>query len=101
MDDNETNSTQPMTIRKRRLTSQVWQNFDLIKSDGKRRIAKCELCGIEHVAPGKNGTRNIRKRWDKCSMRGHQGISQLVFSQSTLSNPNFNFEKFKELCHYA
>ena len=79
------------------MISQVLQNFDLIEGDSKKRIAECKLCGVEYTAPCKNGTGNMRKHLDKCPMRVYWDIRQLVFSQGTLSNHNFNFENFREL----
>ncbi|KAL2928858.1 putative AC transposase [Bienertia sinuspersici] len=68
----------PTTKRKRqrKLTSEVWDDFEFIKpqKNGELRC-KCKRCGKDFNAESKSGTGNLKRHLDRCKKRCYRDSS--------------------------
>ncbi|KAL2924160.1 Zinc finger BED domain-containing protein RICESLEEPER 2 [Bienertia sinuspersici] len=99
----------PTTERKRqrKLTSEVWADFEFIKpqKNGELRC-KCKRCGKDFNAESKSGTGNLKRHLDRCKKRCYRDVGQMLLesgSGGSLANraPDFNPNVFRELLTMA
>ena len=116
--DQEVVDNNPKRGRKRRLTSQVWQYFEMIKpkvvkaketidgiksSDAKeaepKQRCKCKKCGTKFICDSKYGTGNLKRHIASCVRRDTRDVGQMLIDGQHLSirSSKFDSEKFREL----
>ena len=66
--------------------AKCWQHFDEIKENGKRVAGKCKYYGVIYkVDPNKNGTKNLKNHFSRCSQnpdnQSKQTQTQLIFEK--------------------
>ena len=66
--------------RPRKLTSAVWNFFDVVEGKNKEREAKCKACGKLYPADSKYGTGNMKRHIPSCPRRDTRDIGQSLLS---------------------
>lgn len=92
----------PSGKRKRKTTSQVWSNFELLPlaEDGKKRCKRVKCC-VVYLCDSSYGTHSLRRHVLNCSRRDTRNVGQLLFSKSRGSivtrSSKIDVKKFCEL----
>ena len=69
------------SARKRKLTSDVWNEFERItKTDGSQS-AKCIHCRKQLVAGSASGTSHLRNHLARCNSKNKTGIAQYMIAK--------------------
>ncbi|KAJ9547236.1 hypothetical protein OSB04_019779 [Centaurea solstitialis] len=94
--------------RQRKLTSTVWDDFELIDEldvNGNMQC-KCKRCGVKYIAESSHGTGNMLRHRKSCKEKHYRDIGHLIL-QSNLNgsleskSPRFNQDEFRELVGIA
>ncbi|KAJ9535682.1 hypothetical protein OSB04_un001165 [Centaurea solstitialis] len=94
------------TKKKRRRSSEVWNEFTLIPSQpGETSYCTCNKCGHKFNAESKNGTGNLRRHVLTCQKKTTTEVGQFLVTsdKGILHTPksNFNQDTFRELVVHA
>ncbi|XP_027114057.1 zinc finger BED domain-containing protein RICESLEEPER 2 isoform X1 [Coffea arabica] len=93
--------------KKRRLTSEVWDYFNIIpKKDPNEELkCQCKKCGNEYSAESKSGTGNLHRHIKKCVKMTTKDIGQYLITSDKgalgTRNAQFSQDKFRELLVHA
>lgn len=90
-----------VSMMKRKLSSHVWDYFDIFSGPDKKQRCKCKKCGTMYACPSNYGTGNLIKHLKKCNNRVTRDIGQLLITRGqgsvSLSNNKFDQETYREL----
>lgn len=82
--------------KKRKLTSDVWADFDKIKRKDGSDGAKCKHCHKVLVAGSKSGTTHLRNHLTRCNSKNKTDIAQYMIStKKSTSDDSVVIENFK------
>ncbi|XP_027171738.1 zinc finger BED domain-containing protein RICESLEEPER 1-like [Coffea eugenioides] len=93
--------------KKRRLTSEVWDYFNIIpKKDPNEELkCKCKKYGSEYSVESKSGTGNLHRHIKKCLKMTTKDIGQYLITfdkgAPATRNAQFSQDKFRELLVHA
>ncbi|KAL4574973.1 hypothetical protein LXL04_021813 [Taraxacum kok-saghyz] len=102
VEDNEEGSS-----KKRRLTSDVWKDFDRIKNKDGSQSAQCMHCRKLLVSGPNAGTTHLKNHLLRCNKRNRTDITQYMLTtkknafDSTVSVENFKFSEQKSRMDFA
>ncbi|KAK9664897.1 hypothetical protein RND81_14G075600 [Saponaria officinalis] len=93
--------------RQRRLTSHVWDQFEIQKEPDihGNLICKCKKCAKSYIAKSKNGTGNLIRHLKSCKGKSLRDIGQFILQSKNGSLgtrlPKFNCDEFRQLVSIA
>lgn len=79
----EVNSDGDEVLPKGRLRSEVWENFQRVRTKGEGLVkAKCIYCKKKFVGEAKMGTTHLKEHWKTCPLRQRVESKQKVLTAS-------------------
>ncbi|XP_071940029.1 zinc finger BED domain-containing protein RICESLEEPER 2-like [Coffea arabica] len=96
-----------MPGKKRRLSSEVWDYFDIIpkKDPNEELMCRCKKCGNEYSVESKSGTGNLHRHLKRCLKMTTKDIGQYLITSDkgalATRNAQFSQDKFRELLVHA
>ncbi|XP_021827214.1 zinc finger BED domain-containing protein RICESLEEPER 1-like [Prunus avium] len=98
---NNNNATQTGK-RRRKLTSAVWTQFEILPVDeNNEQRAKCMKCGQKYLCDSRYGTGNLKRHIESCVKSDTRDLGQLLLSKSDgaiiTRSSKFDPFKFREL----
>lgn len=90
--------------RRRKLTSEVWSNFDFLEPDENGELhCKCKQCGKLYNAESRMGTGNLKRHLKNSTKRVFRDVGQMILESGSGSGPlatrlpRFDADTFREI----
>uniref|UniRef100_A0A803L1D2 BED-type domain-containing protein n=1 Tax=Chenopodium quinoa TaxID=63459 RepID=A0A803L1D2_CHEQI len=94
--------------RQRKLTSDVWANFEFLDKPDEQGniICKCKKCGQKYNAESREGTGNLKRHIKKCKKRTFKDVGQMIIDSSSSGSmmnrvPTIDYDIVREMLSIA
>lgn len=94
--------------RQRKLTSDVWANFEFLDKPDEQGniICKCKKCGQKYNAESRQGTGNLKRHIKKCKKRTFKDVGQMIIDSSSSGSmmnrvPTIDYDIVREMLSIA
>uniref|UniRef100_A0A803MZQ8 BED-type domain-containing protein n=1 Tax=Chenopodium quinoa TaxID=63459 RepID=A0A803MZQ8_CHEQI len=94
--------------RQRKLTSDVWANFEFLDKPDEQGniICMCKKCGQKYNAESRQGTGNLKRHIKKCKKRTFKDVGQMIIDSSSFGSmmnrvPTFDYDIVREMLSIA
>uniref|UniRef100_A0A803LBQ1 Uncharacterized protein n=1 Tax=Chenopodium quinoa TaxID=63459 RepID=A0A803LBQ1_CHEQI len=94
--------------RQRKLTSNVWANFEFLDKPDEQGniICKCKKCGQKYNAESRQGTGNLKRHIKKCKKRTFKDVGQMIIDSSSSGSmmnrlPTIDYDIVREMLSIA
>uniref|UniRef100_A0A803LGY1 BED-type domain-containing protein n=1 Tax=Chenopodium quinoa TaxID=63459 RepID=A0A803LGY1_CHEQI len=94
--------------RQRKLTSDVWANFEFLDKPDEQGniICMCKKCGQKYNAESRQGTGNLKRHIKKCKKRTFKDVGQMIIDSSSSGSmmnrvPTIDYDIVREMLSIA